>query len=211
MATNRHLAMDPARGVRGAAAADGRHGSCLLRRPGALECGRRFADRLREGVPGRLFFMHLKGESPLVWGFAWSRSSSSPSSHRHAYRYDVALIPRGEDNLRIHRGGSRRMLGRVTVGLIFLLLVWETSWRAQGGLACPDGPLPREVLPPFVGHLHGVRPPRHRRRGVGLPLALAARRTGVRGAAGGPGPRDPSSRDGDRMRRPWCSSKRRSG
>ena len=43
------------------------------------------------------------------------------------------------------------MLGRVTVGLLFLLLVWGNLVAGlKAGLACPDWPLCHgKVLPPF--------------------------------------------------------------
>jgi len=55
-----------------------------------------------------LFFMHLKGESRLVWGSPCSDRLPRPHPPRHALRHDVALIPRCEDNLPIRRGGGRR-------------------------------------------------------------------------------------------------------
>ena len=46
-----------------------------------------------------LFFMHLKSEDRLVWGFALVPIVFPRPHHlRHARRHDVALIPRGEDN-----------------------------------------------------------------------------------------------------------------
>jgi heme A synthase len=43
------------------------------------------------------------------------------------------------------------MLGRVTVGLLFLLLVWGNLVAGlKAGLACPDWPLCHgKVLPPW--------------------------------------------------------------
>jgi heme A synthase len=91
------------------------------------------------------------------------------------------------------------MLGRVTVGLLFLLLVWGNLVAGlKAGLACPDWPLCHgKVLPPFRWDIYMEFGHRVIAAVASVCLiALAARR--YRKYEGSAGPRDRAPPRGDR-------------